>query len=99
MGNPETSKVRKRGAIVLPARIRKRFGLEEGTLVVVEETPEGVLIRPAMAVPLEVYTPQRTAEFILSNAVNESDYAAAVEEVRSMGLVPESIPHEKPPTT
>lgn len=97
MGNPETCKVRKRGAIVLPARLRKRFGLDEGSLVVVEETPRGVLIRPAVAVPVEMYTPERIAEFILSNAVDEGDYARAVDEVRAMDLDPDDIPHEKPP--
>ena len=28
----ETSKVGKRGAVVIPARLRKRFGIQEGAL-------------------------------------------------------------------
>ena len=46
--------------------------------------------------PVEVYSPERIAEFLLSNAVDADDYAEAVEEVRKMGLDPDSIPHEKP---
>jgi hypothetical protein len=47
------------------------------------------------AQPVEVYSPERIAEFLLSNAVDAEDYAEAVEEVRKMGLNPDSIPHEE----
>jgi hypothetical protein len=47
-------------------------------------------------VPVEIYTPERRAEFLLSNAVDEKDYARALEEVRKLGLDPDSIPHSKP---
>lgn len=93
---PETSKIGKRGTVVIPARLRRRFGFEEGSLVLVEEGPDGVIIRPAVAIPVEVYTPERKAEFLLENAVDAEDYARAVEKVRRMGLNPESIPHERP---
>ncbi|HEX3095383.1 MAG TPA: AbrB/MazE/SpoVT family DNA-binding domain-containing protein, partial [Candidatus Angelobacter sp.] len=43
----ESAKVGKRGAIIVPARLRKRFGIEEGTLVTAEEREDGILIRPA----------------------------------------------------
>ena len=43
----ESAKVGKRGAIIVPARLRKRFGIEEGTLVTAEATEDGILIRPA----------------------------------------------------
>ena len=48
--------------------------------------------------PESEYTRERVAEFILTNAVDSEDYAAAVEEVRGMGLDPDIILHEKPPT-
>jgi AbrB family looped-hinge helix DNA binding protein len=92
----ETSKVGKRGTVVVPARLRRKFGIEEGRLVIAEERPEGILIRPALALPVEIYTPQRKAEFLLSNAVDAEDYRAAVAEVKKMGLEPASIPHHKP---
>ncbi|MFI5117110.1 MAG: AbrB/MazE/SpoVT family DNA-binding domain-containing protein [Terriglobales bacterium] len=92
----EVSKVGKRGAVVVPARLRRKFGIREGGLVVAEERPEGILIRPAAAVPVEIYTPERKAEFLLSNAVDVKDYQAAVEEVRKLGIDPTKIPHYKP---
>ena len=91
-----TSRVGKRGTIVIPAALRRRFGIEEGALVIAEDRDEGILIRPAVAVPLESYTPKRRAEFLLSNAVDGEDYARAEEEVRKkMGLDPDAIPHHK----
>jgi AbrB family looped-hinge helix DNA binding protein len=92
----ETSRVGKRGAVVIPAALRRRFGIEEGSLVLAEERPDGILIRPAVALPLETYTPARRAEFLLSNAVDAADYEAAVREVRALRLDPESIPHLRP---
>ena len=92
----ETSKVGKRGTVVIPAALRRRFGIQEGSLVITEEREEGVLIRPAVVMPVEVYTPERQAEFLLSNAVDEEDYTRAREEVRKLGLDPDAILHHKP---
>lgn len=96
MKNPETTKVGKRGIIVIPADIRRKYGLEEGSIVIAEARPEGVLLRPVVTLPVEIYTPERKAEFLLNNAITPEDYAWAVKEVRKMGLNPEAIPHEKP---
>lgn len=95
----ETTKVGKRGTIVIPARLRRRFGIAEGALVIAEEREEGVLIRPATALPLEIYTPERRAALLLSNAVGAKDYARAVKAVRRLGLDPPRIPHYKPAGT
>jgi AbrB family looped-hinge helix DNA binding protein len=92
----EASKVGKRGAVVIPAALRRRYGIEEGSLVVAEATDEGVLIRPAVALPVEVYDERRRAEFLLSNAVDEEDYRRAANAVREMGLEPDNIPHHRP---
>jgi len=92
----ETTKLGKRGTLVVPAAIRRRFGLEEGSLVLVEEHEDGILIRPAVALPIEQYTPERRAEFLLSNAVDDTDYEEAVEDVRGIGLDPATIPHIRP---
>lgn len=92
----ESSKVGKRGTLVIPAKLRRRFGIEEGSEVIAEETPEGILIRPAVTVPIEVYADERKAEFLLSNAVDADDYRRAEEAVRRMGLDPAKIAHRRP---
>jgi AbrB family looped-hinge helix DNA binding protein len=93
----ELSRVGKRGSVIIPAALRRRYGIEEGMLVVAEPGEGGVLIRPASVVPIEVYSPERKAQFLLSNAVDAADYAGALAAVRTMGLDPDAIPHVKPP--
>ena len=92
----ETTKVGKRGAVVIPAELRRKYGFEEGSLVIAEGRPEGVLLRPVVTLPFEKYPPARKAEFLLNNAVTAEEYAWAVKEVRKMGLDPNTIPHKKP---
>jgi len=87
------TKVGKGGTVTIPASIRRRIGIEDGAQVIAEETEEGVLIRPAVTVPVEVYTSERKAEFLLSNAVDRPSYQAAKKIVRQMGLDPDSVPH------
>jgi AbrB family looped-hinge helix DNA binding protein len=92
----ETGKIGRNGTLVIPAKLRRRFGLKEGGMVVLQETEDGISIRPAVAVPVEVYSARRKAEFLLNNAVGADDYKRAVRAVRKLGLDPESIPHRRP---
>jgi AbrB family looped-hinge helix DNA binding protein len=46
--------VGRRGTIVLPSSVRKRYGLNDGSLFISEERDDGVLIRPAMATPIHL---------------------------------------------
>ena len=96
MSISESSRIGKRGTFVIPAKLRRRFGLTEGATVIAEETEDGILIRPAVTVPIESYSPERRAEFLLSNAVDEDDYARAREAVREMGVDPDSVDHHRP---
>jgi AbrB family looped-hinge helix DNA binding protein len=92
----ETAKVGKRGVFTIPASMRKRFGLADGSLLIAEEQDNGILLRPAIATPLETYSDTRTAEFLLSNATDAEDYEAARQEVLTMGLDPDCIRHQAP---
>jgi AbrB family looped-hinge helix DNA binding protein len=95
-GVAEAMRIGKRGTVVIPVRMRKRMGLDEGSLVLVEEERGGVVIRPAVAMAVEIYTPERKAEFLLENAVDLKDYARARAAVRKLGLDPDEIPHKPP---
>ncbi|MBI3832478.1 MAG: AbrB/MazE/SpoVT family DNA-binding domain-containing protein [Planctomycetes bacterium] len=97
MATLDASKVGKRGTVVIPAKLRRRFGIKEGSMVVAEARKDGILIRRAVVMPVERYSPKRVAEFLLSNAVDAGDYAEALKEVRKLGLDPRKIPHHKPP--
>jgi len=92
----ETCKIGRNGTLVIPAKLRRRFALKEGGMVVLEETDDGINVRPAVAMPVEVYSARRKAEFLLNNAVDTADYKRALRAVRKLGLNPEDIPHRKP---
>lgn len=76
----ELSKVGKRGTIVIPAPLRRRLGIEEGTLVMAEEREGGVLIRPAVAVPAEEYRAHFFSELERAYHALREDAAAWGEE-------------------
>ncbi len=90
------SQIGRRGTLVIPAVLRKQFGLQDGSSVIAEARDEGVLIRPVSVSPVEIYSDTRKAGFLLNNAVTEQDYREAVETVQSMGLDPATIPHDRP---
>jgi len=92
----EVSRVGKRGTVVLPASLRRRFGMEEGALLMAEGHEDGILLRPAAVVPVETYSAARKSEFLLTNAVTPADYQQAVQDVRALGLDPAQIKHRKP---
>lgn len=52
-----------RGVLTLPAKLRKELGIRPGEPLIAERTPEGLLLRPAIAVPIEIYTDDRVREF------------------------------------
>lgn len=54
------------------------------------------LLAHKAALPMDKYSPEWVAEFLLSNAVNNEDYLEAAARVRSMGLNPDAIPHIQP---
>jgi hypothetical protein len=47
--------------------------------------------------PIEIYSDERVAEFLLNNSVDAHDYARACADVRKLGLDPAKIKHWKPP--
>jgi antitoxin PrlF len=52
-----------RGVITIPAAMRQALGLKPNDEVLIEATEQGLLIRPVLSVPLEIYTEKRIAEF------------------------------------
>lgn len=58
-----TIQVNRRGVITLPKELRAKLGIEEGGVVMVEESALGIHLRPAIACPVEIYTDERIAEF------------------------------------
>lgn len=60
--------INERGVITIPAAMRQALGLKPNDEVLIVETEQGLLIRPALSVPLEIYTEKRIAEFASDDA-------------------------------
>jgi AbrB family looped-hinge helix DNA binding protein len=58
-----TVTITRRGVITLPAKLRQAMGLQAEDQLIAETTPEGLLLRPAVTLPVELYTPEREREF------------------------------------
>lgn len=69
-----TVTITNRGVITLPAKLRQSMGLKADDHLIAETTPEGLLLRPAVTLPMEMYTPERVQEFDAA----EAELAAAL---------------------
>jgi len=58
-----TLTISSRGVITLPAKLRRVLGLKPDDLLIAETTAEGLLLRPAVPMPIELYTDERIREF------------------------------------
>jgi AbrB family looped-hinge helix DNA binding protein len=59
----ETIRINERGSLTLPKTLRKKLGLAKGGVVLAESTSEGIVLKPAIAFPIEIYTDERISEF------------------------------------
>jgi len=58
-----TLTVSSRGAVTLPAKFRNALGISANDQVIAEVTPEGILLRPSVKLPIEMYGAARVREF------------------------------------
>jgi len=63
-----TLTITSRGVVTLPAKLRQALGLKADDQLIAETTPEGLLLRPAVTLPVEVYTAEREREFDAAEA-------------------------------
>ncbi len=84
-----TVTITSRGVVTLPAKLRQALGLKADDQLIAETTPEGLLLRPAVTLPLEVYTPQREREFDQAEAELATVLAAREPAPRSVPAAPE----------
>ena len=68
-----------RGAVTLPAKLFQALGLKADDQLIAETTPEGLLLRPAVTLPIELYSPARERKFEAA----EAELAAVLDEKTS----------------
>ena len=70
-----TLTINSRGVVTLPAKLRQAMGLKADDQLIAETTPQGLLLRPAVTLPLEIYTAERVQEFDAAEAELAADLA------------------------
>ena len=58
-----TLTITSRGLVTLPVKLREALGLKADDILIAETTPEGLLLRPAVTLPVEMYSAKRVQEF------------------------------------
>lgn len=58
-----TIQINARGTLTLPKELRKRLGLEKGGVIIAEVSEDGIILKPAVAFPIEMYNDSRIKEF------------------------------------
>jgi len=74
--------VSKRGQITLPAPIRNRLGIREGGIVIVEETDNVVMLRPAAALEVETYSDQEIEKWDEADRLGDKERRAVLDAVK-----------------
>ena len=72
-----TLTINSRGVVTLPAKLRQAMGLKADDQLIAETTPQGLLLRPAVPLPLEIYTAERVKEF----DAGEAELAAVLAQI------------------
>ncbi|MGI9025148.1 MAG: AbrB/MazE/SpoVT family DNA-binding domain-containing protein [Burkholderiaceae bacterium] len=84
-----TLTITSRGVVTLPAKLRQMLGLKADDQLIAEITPEGLLLRPAVTMPIELYTAEREQEFDAA----EAELAAALEKKAKRGPAARKTAH------
>lgn len=84
-------KMGKRGTFVLPAKLRKQFGLTDGSLLTVEAKDGAIRLRPAYVYEPEVWSDETRAYFILINSITKEEWDSNLPDVLELGIDPTKI--------
>ncbi|MEL7078054.1 MAG: AbrB/MazE/SpoVT family DNA-binding domain-containing protein [Cyanobacteria bacterium J06648_1] len=66
--------INEQGAIALPQDLIKKYGLEEGGQIIIEESEAGLVLRPNTQFPMEIYSDERVEEFRQQNEDELKDF-------------------------
>ena len=80
----ETLIVSSRGQITLPARLRKRYGIKGGDVVILEERGNEVVLKPAVVLELDTYSDEQIAEWDANDRLADAERRQLIEAAEKM---------------
>ena len=77
----QTLVVSDRGQITLPARVRKRMGIKGGDVMILEDRPEEIVLRPGIVLEYEFYSDEQIAEWDAADTLDDQERERLLEAV------------------
>ena len=62
-----------RGRITLPAAIRKRWGIKDGDVVILEERGNEIVLKPDVVPEIDLYSDAQIAEWGAADRLNDGE--------------------------
>jgi len=72
----QTVLVSNRGQLTLPSDLRKRFGIDKGGVVVLEERDSELVLKPAVVLEIEMYSDSQIAAWDAEDRLDPADRVA-----------------------
>jgi bifunctional DNA-binding transcriptional regulator/antitoxin component of YhaV-PrlF toxin-antitoxin module len=66
--------INEQGTITLPQDLIQKYGLEAGGELIIEESEAGLILRPGVTFPVEIYSDKRVEEFQQQNETELEDF-------------------------
>jgi antitoxin PrlF len=60
--------VSSRGQITLPSEVRKKYGINEGSVLVVDDRDGEIILKPATVMEVEYYTDSEIEEWVAADS-------------------------------
>ncbi len=79
----ETLIVSNRGQITLPAAIRKRIGIKEGSAVIIEDRGNELVLKPAAVFEVEMYSDKQIAEWEKADDMSQKEKEAVRKKIKT----------------
>ena len=83
-----TVKIGEGGTIALPEELRRQFGLQDGSLVVVDVSGGEIRLRTLEQVEQPAWSPEETAYYMLMSSRSREEWDAKQSSVLAMGVDP-----------
>ena len=72
----ETVVVSSRGQLTLPIGLRKRFGIQAGGPVIIEDRDGEIILKPAIVMEVELYSDEQIAAWDRNDIIDDSERTA-----------------------
>ncbi len=74
--------VSSRGQVTLPAVLRKRVGIKEGSAVIIEDRGNELVLKPAAVLEIDMYSDRQIAEWDTADRLTADEKSAVLKKVR-----------------